>query len=133
MKIAGDKVNFLNIELNQGKYVYTYGFANKLFFIFKIYYKFTFVLDLPHYWFTELEKLLIENGFTFDVTPKNKELKLDRIGTYRYDYFTLEDHDKYGKNVNQWQHLTDEAVKEQIKLCNEYEKLHGMPDLSWLH
>jgi len=128
------KINshYLDIESSKDNYIYTYIFITKSFLRKEKIFKFTCTLNLAHYWLTELEKIMVQKKFLFDVTPENTEIDLG-IGSLIYARFTKDDLKKYGENINEWKKRLDVAVEKQMKLTEAYDEKHGIPDLSWLH
>lgn len=128
-------MKLLNLELVEikpegKKYIYIYAVLAKTFFK-KKFIKFIFESQLPHYWWSEIQKAMMNNKIFFEDLTENKPMQLD-IGTLFYTYFTEDDLKKYGNSVAEWKVLKEDVIKIQLKLSEEYDAQYGSPDLSAL-
>ncbi len=110
------------------KFIYVYAVLAKSFFRKKII-KLSFESELPHYWWSEIQRTMINNKIFFENLVENKNIVLD-IGTLSFDYFDGNDLKKYGDSVNAWKDLKKIAIETQMKFCKEYDSKYGIPDLS---
>lgn len=118
------------VEMNSKdkKCIYVYAVLAKSFFK-KKFIKILFESQLPHYWWSEIQKTMVKNKLFFEDLVKSKSVSLD-IGILYFNYFNTDDLKKYGTDLRNWKILKDTAVKKQMELCEEYNAQHGSPDLS---
>lgn len=121
-------LELVEMKSNDDNYIYIYAVLAKSFFK-KKYLKFIFNSDLPHYWWTEIQKVMTRNNLYFEDLTENEPVDLE-IGTFSYSQFSDKDLSKYGTTVNGWRKLRKEAVVTQRAFVNTHNEKHGEPDLS---
>ncbi|MEE9215583.1 MAG: hypothetical protein V3U54_12585 [Thermodesulfobacteriota bacterium] len=118
----------VDIQGEADNFTYIYAVLAKSFFK-KKFLKYTFNSKLPHYWWTEIQKNMMNKKIFFEDLTENQPTDLG-IGTLTYTTFSKEDLNKYGEDVQNWKALRDVAVDNQLKLSREYNDKYGIPDLS---
>lgn len=121
------KLRFWDIEKRKDDYIYTYGvYATSLFK--KLYFKLVFESKLPHFWWSEIQKMHLNQGYYFEDLVKGKPLDI-KIGKLTYLDLTDEDIIRFSKNPENWESKLAEAIEKQQALEDEYNEIHGVPDL----
>ncbi len=121
------KLDFVDIFKEGEKYIHVYAVFAKSFFK-KHYLKFTFVSDLPHYYWTDVQKTMTRDKLYFEDLVEGKPTKLE-IGTIRYAHFVDDDFQQFGTDLDNWKRLLDDALDKQKVFQDEYNEKFGSPEL----
>ncbi len=125
------KIELLNIEKGDGGYEYIYGAFGISLFLFKKFYKITFTSDLPHWWWSEIQKQMVRKKIYFEDLLDKRNEKLDiGMGKVQCIPFTKEDEYIYGVSLQRWKVLLNKAVDKQKELSDDYKDEHGEVDLT---
>jgi len=121
--------SLIDIENDGVQYAYIYAILATSFFR-KIHLKCIFRSKIPHFWWSEIQKTMINLGIYFEDLTKGvpKDIK---IGTLEYLDFSPSDIERFGTDTRIWAitHL-DEAINKANLFKKEYESRHGRPDLT---
>jgi len=125
------KFTFVDIteENKQYKYIYLL-YAKKLFK--KLFFKLTFESKLPYYMFTDIMKVMRNEGYYFeDLIGTNTDLS---IGTVKVVSFSSADETQYTTDDNYWNlNFFEDALSKQRNYKGEYDKKYGHPEDIGLH
>lgn len=125
------KITLVDINYDGKNYDYVYAVLGKSFFK-KVFFKIIFTSKLPHYWWTDIQKMMRSKNIYWEDIVEGEATDLE-IGFITYTPFSQDDFDRYGDSFGQWKPLLDAAVKKQRELKEEYEKKYGEPDLKVAH
>ena len=125
------KFTFVDIENGNNHYVYIYLLYSKNFFK-KLFFKLTFESKFPHYVFTDIMKVMRNEGCYFEnLVGTSTELS---IGTVKVVPFSSADETKYGTDHNCWQaNFFKDARGKQENYIDEYNEKYGHPEELGLH
>jgi len=120
------KCLFVDIIKENNNYTYIYLLYSKKFFK-KLFFKLTFKSKLPFYLFTDIRKIMRNEGYYFeDLINKDTELSIGNIGVI---LFTSLDEVKYSIDYNYWHsHFFDDALDRQQIFKDDYKKKFGHPN-----
>ncbi|MDW3206051.1 MAG: hypothetical protein R8L07_11000 [Alphaproteobacteria bacterium] len=119
-------LDIYKIEDNK-RYEYLYGVNCKRFLFIDVRYAIRFQSNLPHWWWSEIQKQMLRSGFYFEDLLESGLLDIG-MGVLFIRPFGAEEEKAYGKG--NWEFLCDEAVVMQQELVTEYELQHGSVNLS---
>lgn len=122
-------LEFLDISKSNDLYTYTYGLFGKTYFR-KKFYKFLLIADKPQWWWSEIQKQMIESNNLFEDVLHKGAVDI-KIGKIMCKPFSEEDIEKYGVDISHWHNFfLEKAINDQKILSDEYSQTHGQPDLS---
>lgn len=115
----------VDIYKKNNEYTYTYLLYSKKIFK-KLFFKFQFISRLPFYNFTDIMKVMANEGYYFEDLI-NKNIKIS-IGNLSVNFFSDSDSIKYSTDYNNWKSTHfDNAFEKQQKYNEEYDSKHGHP------
>lgn len=125
------KFTLVDIKIENNEYKYIYLLNSKKFFK-TFYFKLIFSSKLPFYLFTDIMKVMKNEGFFFeDLIDREIELSIGKVSVSEFSEL---DYDRYSDNHNSWiSNFFDDAFNNQKKLQKEYENKFGYPDDLGLH
>ncbi len=125
------KFTFVDIANDNNQYTYTYLLYSKKFFK-KLFFKLTFESKFPHYNYTDIMKVMRNEGYYFeDLIDSGTNLS---IGTVNVMPFSSADETKYSSDHNYWNlNFFEDALSKQENHKDEYDEKYGHPDDLGLH
>ncbi|MCK5604510.1 hypothetical protein KAR91_21655 [Candidatus Pacearchaeota archaeon] len=120
------KFTFVDIERNNNQYTYIYLLFSKKFFK-NLFFKFTFESKFPHYNYTDIMKVMRNEGYYFeDLIDSSTNLS---IGTVKVMPFSSADETKYSSDHNHWNlNFFENAMSKQENHKNGEGKREGKRD-----
>ena len=125
------KFTFVDITKNNNQYIYIYLLFSKKFFK-KLFFKLTFEAKFPHYLYTDIMKVMRNEGYYFeDLTDTSTNLS---IGAVKVLLFSSADQTKYSTDHNQWKlNFFENAMRKQRNYKDEYDEKYSYPGDLGLH
>lgn len=117
------KITLIDMYYQDGKYTYVYFWDTK---------KVEFISNIPHLWWTEIDKMLLNENYDLaTISILNKPVKL-KYGNISICKFSEKEEHKYN-NFENIETLLNNAIGKQMALSEAYNKEYGHPDLHDLH
>ena len=126
-KKSSTKITLIDMYYQNGKYTYVYFWDTK-----NTINKVEFISDIPHLWWTEINKMLLKeiDGLdTLATLDKSIELKYGNISVCKFSEKEKQTYNNF-KNIET---LLNTAVGKQMAFSEAYDKEYGYPDLHDLH